>query len=736
MSSESTHRYTARVLDVAGDIVLSLDNGGAGGVTLDASRYPHAQGEVIVNVADPMLLAKLDPRDSRRVVIDVDAVLADATRNRSFDLGIRVVKPDRAGSKVTITLASDEALLGDFAQLVDDGTPRTYQASLRAVCDYVLGRVGGLAPNRAQGPRGTSTTGWSASQSGSGNPTLTPTTTVGLNVGGEGIDTFLRAQATTASTYIDIRGTATNNLLVAPLGTAITVSNWVRPSSITAPLGRVYVTQYDASGTVLGTSDVVATVTSGQFTRVSATVARLPGAVRVVPIFRITGTVPVGGRLDATGFVTEQTSRLGPYRDFMLASGTEDANVTAYWPITNLITNPSIEVNADGWTAGTNASAVSRQPVTFDPPSGFGLRWTTNAAGISYADYAAASGIRVTGGRWYVLAGHLICSAASTVHARVHFKDQQGVTIAQVTGANLAVAGSAWSRPFVIAKAPAAATSASVHFGYQATAAGQQPYVDAAMFYEGNEVVPYFDGATANIAAYAYSWSAAVHASSSSRTPTVERPPESLVWRAGVSGMAFLEPLLKAAGLRLVCDEQRRWTLRNSDYRADGNQTYRHAVNIEAAEETLSREDDAWFDGAVYAYVWTDRDGIEQRRIDAFALTANPTKVIQVEVPDTPYPGPGRAESIVRRAQGRGRTVSASAIPTWTERTDQTLSVLLEGTPIQTGIAGSVRFDFDTDTVTVTSRTTDTPAAAWILIPAGERWIDSPVGGTWKNEVI
>ncbi|WP_292763743.1 hypothetical protein [Microbacterium sp. UBA3486] len=736
MTVISDHVYSARILDVSGDISLSWSEDNAGTITLDASAIPHVRGSITLAVKDPMLLEKLDPRNGRRVLIDVAASLPSGAQSRTFDLGVRSVQPDRAAGTVTVALESDEALLDDFAQLADDGTPRTYQASLRAVCDYVLGRVGGLAPNRAQGPRGTSTAVWSASQSGSGSPTLTPTTTVGLNVGGEGIDTFLRAQATTASTYIDIRGTATNNLLVAPLGTAITVSTWVRSSSITAPVGRVYVQQLDAGGTVLGTSDVVASVTSGQFARVSATVTRLPGAVRVVPIFRISGTVPVGGRLDATGFVTEQTSRLGPYRDFMLASGTEDADVTAFWPITNLITNPSIELNADGWTAGTNASAVSRQPVTFDPPSGFGLRWTTNAAGISYADYAAASGIRVTGGRWYVLAGHLICSAASTVHARVHFKDQQGVTIAQVTGANVAVAGSAWSRPFVIAKAPPAATSASVHFGYQATAAGQQPYVDAAMFYEGNEVVPYFDGSTAGTAAYTYSWSASAHASSSSRTPTVERPPESLVWRAGVSGMAFLEPLLKAAGLRLVCDERRRWTLRNSDYRADGNQTYRHAVNIEAAEENLSREDDAWFDGAVYEYVWTDRDGIEQRRYDAFALTTNSTKVIRVEIPDTPYPGPGRAESIVRRAQGRGRTVSASAIPTWTERTDQTLSVLLEGTPIQTGIAGSVRFNFDTDTVTVTSRTTDTPAAAWILIPAGERWIDSPPGGTWKNEVI
>lgn len=584
MTVTSTHAYSARVVKTGGDIPLALRLDNPGAVELNASGIPHATGEVTVAVENAMLLEELDPRDNRRVIIEAKRADTSAPINSStsvletrsidrtepvygpprvFNLGIREAIPNRAEGTVALRLASDEALLGDFAQLADDKNPRTYQASLRGVCNYVLGKIGAV-----------------------------------------------------------------------------------------------------------------------------------------------------------------------------LQAGTTDADVTPYWGITNLVTNPSLEVNADGYTAGTNANSPARVAVTFDPPSGFGIRWNTGGIGISYLDYAAASGIRVTAGRWYVLSGYMICSVASTGHGRVHFKNDEGVTIAQAVGASIGVTGSAWARPFVIAQAPAGATTVSIHFGYQATAANRQPHVDAVMFYEGNEVVPYFDGATGDTAFYDYSWSAAAHASASSRRAIVERLPESLVWRAGVSGMAFLETLLKAAGLRLVCDERRRWTLRDADYRGTGNQTYRHAANIETADETLSREDDAWFDAAVYEYSWTDQSGIDQRRVDAFALTGTPTKVLRVELPNTPFPGPGRAESIVRRAQGRGRTVTVSAIPTWTEQTDESLSVLLEGSPIQTGITGSVRFDFGGDTVTVTSRTTDTPAAAWILIPAGQKWNASPVGGTWTGEAI
>lgn len=184
-----------------------------------------------------------------------------------------------------------------------------------------------------------------------------------------------------------------------------------------------------------------------------------------------------------------------------------------------------------------------------------------------------------------------------------------------------------------------------------------------------------------------------------------------------------------------MCDEKRRWTLRSADYRADGSQTYRHGINIIDGDELLSRESDEWFDGAVFVYTWTDKNGIEQQREDYFALTVTPTKVIRREI-SAPFPGIGRAEYAVRRAQGRGRTTTATAQARWDETTEQSLSILLEATPIQTGVANRVVFDLAGNTVSATSRTTETPAAAWILIPAGQKWLDSPVGASWISEVV
>lgn len=566
MTTLSEHTYTARVLDVGGDLVLSLDEDNAGGVSLDAGRIPHVESSVTVAVEDPALLAQLDPRQSRRVVLSADAVFPSGTSSRLFDLGIRTATPDRAAGTVRLELASDEAILSDHAQLVDDGAPRTFQSSLRAVCEYVLGKVPGVARN--------------------------------------------------------------------------------------------------------------------------------------------------------------------------LEPGGPDADVTAYWPVASLVSNPSFETNMDGWAAGTNATTPARFSDTAQGEvyGDWVARWASSAAGSSYIDY---QDISVRPGTSYVLTAYMYSEAAARkARVMIRFKAGNGTTLRDFYSTTTLLKTTVWKRLSVIGIAPPGTEKATLHLEHISTAAGQAVRADGVMFHEGTEVIEYHDGATVDTAAYDYAWTGAAHASNSTRTPSVERPPEALVWRAGVSGMSFLEPLLKAAGLRLVCDELRRWTLRDTNYRADGNQMYRHGVNIETAEESLSRDDDAWFDAAVYEYTWTDLDGAPQRRIDAFELTARPTKVLRVEVQDTPFPGPGRAEHIVRRAQSRGRTVTASAIPTWTEQTDQPLSVLLEGTPIQTGIAGSVRYDFSADTVTVTSRTADTPAAAWILIPVGERWTDSPTGGTWKNEVI
>src|SRR5690606_21162039 len=170
---------------------------------------------------------------------------------------------------------------------------------------------------------------------------------------------------------------------------------------------------------------------------------------------------------------------------------------------------------------------------------------------------------------------------------------------------------SVWTLATVRAVAPVGAAKAATFFRVNgSTAAGQIGYIDDAMFYEGTREIPFFYGGSPDDDDYEYDWTKDPNASHSVRTPRVERDPESLVWRAGVSAMEFLQPILKTVGYRLVCDERRRWTLRSEEYRAEGAQTWRYGVNITAADESLSRDDETWFDAAVYIYTWTDRDGI------------------------------------------------------------------------------------------------------------------------------
>lgn len=557
MTTISEHVYTARVLDPDGDIVLSLDKSAPGEISLDSGRIPHVEARLQIAVENAALLDELDPRPSRRIEISASR---GGELPRLFNLGIREAQPDRAGGTVTLTLASDEKILMDYAQLVDGVGAWDVQNSLRAVCNYVLAKIGAT-----------------------------------------------------------------------------------------------------------------------------------------------------------------------------LQAGALDADVTAYWAVTNLHPNP-LPTSALGYGAGAGASAP-----TYNATEGR-VQWTSSAANSNLICATSLTSYRVTPGRTYTFVVEWATGTAGrTARPAIQWRNNGSASTLDTIQGPMFSYSANYQRMHITATAPAGAEFAYPLVLTSGNVAATLHIVRRTQFYEGDRVIPFFTGATAADANYTYKWAdpAAPHASSSVRTPIlVERRPESLLWRAGDSGMAFLEPLLKTAGLRLVCDERQRWWLRAADYRAPGVQNYRHAVNIEEATERLSREDDAWFDAAVYLYIWTDAEGIEQRRTDSFSLVELPTKVLRVELRDTPYPGPGRAEAIVRRAQGRGRTLTVSAIPTWTEATDQPLAILLEGTPIQTGISASVTFDLGTDTVSVSSRTVDTPAGAWILIPAGQRWIDSPPGASWTGEVI
>lgn len=210
---------------------------------------------------------------------------------------------------------------------------------------------------------------------------------------------------------------------------------------------------------------------------------------------------------------------------------------------------------------------------------------------------------------------------------------------------------------------------------------------------------------------------------------------DAFTWQAGQSALDFLHPLVQVAGYRLVCDEARQWTLRSEDYYADGSTMIRHGVNMIEADETIDRESGIWFDAAVTRHTWTDSGGLEQIRTDSYALTTPYTRLALFER-DTPYPGPGFSEYAVRRAQQRGREVTATSVSDWRVNAEQPVTIYLADAPIQTGLTQSVEFDLSTDRMTINTRTVDTPDAAWLLIPEDETWLDQPLGESWTEEVI
>lgn len=207
-----------------------------------------------------------------------------------------------------------------------------------------------------------------------------------------------------------------------------------------------------------------------------------------------------------------------------------------------------------------------------------------------------------------------------------------------------------------------------------------------------------------------------------------------LIWQAGRSAMQFLHPLVQSRGLRLVCDETRTWSLRSASYTGHGDTHHiQYGVDIIDASETIDRDADLWFDARITRYRWTDDAGVQQERVDAFALSAPYSKATLLEV-DAAYPGPGRSEYAVRRAQSRGREITVTTVANWTLHAEAPVVLVLPDTPTQFGAIQRLEYDLELNRMTITARTIDTPATSWSLLDVGHAWEDSPVGASWIGE--
>lgn len=120
---------------MVGDVVTAPLPGST--ATLDETTT-YATANVTIPLTSDADVEGIDPRDGIRMIIDTSI---EGAASRSFDLGVRSREVDHKSRTITLTGASDEALLGDYAPLTTDSTPRALYGSVRDVVEYVLDTV-------------------------------------------------------------------------------------------------------------------------------------------------------------------------------------------------------------------------------------------------------------------------------------------------------------------------------------------------------------------------------------------------------------------------------------------------------------------------------------------------------------------------------------------------------------------------------------------------------------------
>lgn len=372
----------------------------------------------------------------------------------------------------------------------------------------------------------------------------------------------------------------------------------------------------------------------------------------------------------------------------------------------NLITNPGAETNATtdvtarNCTIGRTATGIIQGAYIFSlsAPS-------SNDSSMVIGGDSGAMRLGMVAGNTYTVSGTFrvgagALSGTTNTYARriavFHKKpSDSGYTIESSAAAvNTINTSTKLSVTFTL---PTGTSEAFIRF-YNGHSSGIA-YWDALRLSEGWET-SYFDGSTTGTADYGYSWQGSTGVTVSRRVAlTNPGSIEMALWEPGVSAWDFLAPLVEASGLRLFCDEQRRWYLDAVGGTSPGSTTLNQAEVLTEVEQTISRAEGG-YTGVVLKYQWRDRYGNSRERYAA----AGTSERVYVADRFGPYPGPDGAAKVLDRLQGAGISLDMSAIsdytigPWWSFTADLPLDISLEG------FISGLTWSFPDGTMTLTTR--------------------------------
>ncbi|GAA4178940.1 hypothetical protein [Gryllotalpicola koreensis] len=456
----------------------------------------------------------------------------------------------------------------------------------------------------------------------------------------------------------------------------------------------------------------------------------------------VTAVVDVGARAhqgSLRGLVGEW---LLPKIGATLEPGSADADVTTTTEVTNLLINGGVE-GTDLSTFVASACTISRvSGIHTGPYSAFALGMqapTSTSSQLRFTGDAASGTFQfgMQAGSTYTFRADLLpqspsgsASSSDNLQVAIYYMNAAGSYVT-VRGNRVSASGS-WQESRVTAAIPVDARAAFVRvlFGYSGGTLG----VDNMMLVEGDgletsgQPLAFFDGNFPSDAHYSYTWSGAANASTATRDPLVDRDPESLAWMPGRSLWDLISPVVAAAGMRLFCDEQRRWRLIGSDYIEPGTVIVSRGVNLKSGTDSIDLADaDGWFDAVVVAYIWTDAAGVQQTRYDVAGAPGSSRALYREET--SPYPGPGLAAYVLKRQQAKGHQLSPTVVSDPSVQPYNPVVVIAPDTPLLTGLVSAVSFDLAGDEMTVTTAgLADTPVNAIVIGPDGHPIADIPAG--------
>lgn len=184
---------------------------------------------------------------------------------------------------------------------------------------------------------------------------------------------------------------------------------------------------------------------------------------------------------------------------------------------TNLIKNPSFEVNTSGWSA-TARCTIARSTTQVAGTGVASLAATATASGglsVNTVDFPASAG------RDYVFQFVVKTPGGSRkAVASIEFRNSANAVLLRVDKSTTTTQTGAWRTQNVLATAPVGTTRAICYAGVTTSTAGEVVYFDRAMATAGSDTPFYFDGDTADSGTVNYAWTGTANDSTSTMTDT------------------------------------------------------------------------------------------------------------------------------------------------------------------------------------------------------------------------